>query len=444
MTHVVVGGGLSGILSAVLLAESGKEVVVVERDATCGGLLRSYYNEEGRAFDFGTHFGRDTGLAELDEVLYGDIDESDWLRFQVVKTGNYFGGTLDESSLFIDANRLPREQYQRGVQEMMALDPLDTEPRDLDSYYRQNYGDTFTDHLLRPPLEKLFSCPAKDLSAGARHLFGLSRLRCFSPEMTRQLKHSPLFDERLAYHSFYEGQSGKWNYYPRAGGIGRWIDLLLARLERAGGVCKTGCAVEAIEHSEGKVSALQLSDGSRLTCEQLVWTIPPALCMRAAGVPVSTRPPQLLSTALLHYTVDRPFGTNLFYFVCYEPHYHAYRTTLYPNVGVDDPGPGPYQLTTEVVHRGDADVEALQRTVPDELRAMGVLAGDAKVLYQHAIDLKNCIPVMTPAFMEDSRSLVHDAQETFENVHFFGKAAGLSFFIHEVLIETYQRIREGL
>jgi len=87
-------------------------------------------------------------------------------------------------------------------------------------------------------------------------------------------------------------------------------------------------------------------------------------------------------------------------------------------------------------------VEALKSSIPDELRAMGVLAADAKVEYQDVVDLQRCIPVMTTNFAADSARQLESAQEAFDNVHFLGKAGGQSFFIHEVLIQTWKDLRE--
>lgn len=435
---VVVGAGLAGVVAGLLARRRGDEVLVLEQAQSCGGLLRSWRDEQGRAFDYGTHFGRDTGLPELDELLYGHLDPGSWHRFQVVRTGHYVDGRLDEQSLFLDARTLPEPEYRAGVEEFLGREPFSEEPTDLDAWCRGTYGHTFAGRILFPPLEKLFGCPARELAPEARHLFGLSRLRCFTPEETRELKRSPFFDEKLAFHSFHEGQSGKSNYYPHSGGIGRWMETLVDRLEAQGAAVRTGQRVERVEHAGGRVRTLVLADGTRVDCDEVVWTVPPALCLKAAGLAVPTRPPDMLSTALLHFVVDAPFLTSLYYFVCYDPDLASYRTTLYPNVGVDDPGPGPYHFTTEVVHRGDADLHALQARVPDELRAMGVLTPEARILSRHAHDLRNCIPVQTPQFLVDTRSLAERAEGTFSNVRFHGSATGRSFFMHDVLIDVYR------
>ena len=68
-TAVVVGGGIAGILSAILLKKRFEEVYLIEKGKTLGGLLKSYRNQDGIEFDYGTHFLRETGIPQLDKIL---------------------------------------------------------------------------------------------------------------------------------------------------------------------------------------------------------------------------------------------------------------------------------------------------------------------------------------------------------------------------------------
>src|SRR5262245_47501580 len=72
---VVVGGGVAGLGTAHVLAESGAQVVVVERFSRVGGLARSY-EYEGFVFDCGPHrFHTENPniKAYLDRVLGSEV-----------------------------------------------------------------------------------------------------------------------------------------------------------------------------------------------------------------------------------------------------------------------------------------------------------------------------------------------------------------------------------
>jgi len=60
----VVGGGLAGLLVAAILARQGRDVVVLEREATLGGRLRSCEVEGGYVVDAGAYLWPDAHFSE--------------------------------------------------------------------------------------------------------------------------------------------------------------------------------------------------------------------------------------------------------------------------------------------------------------------------------------------------------------------------------------------
>ena len=48
---VIVGGGIAGLLSALMYAKSGAKVSLIENSNEIGGLLRSYVSPNGYSFD---------------------------------------------------------------------------------------------------------------------------------------------------------------------------------------------------------------------------------------------------------------------------------------------------------------------------------------------------------------------------------------------------------
>ena len=63
---IVIGSGMSGLTSAVILAKEGKRVVVLEQHYRPGGFLHSFHRKGGVAFDVGFHY---VGAIEEGQVL---------------------------------------------------------------------------------------------------------------------------------------------------------------------------------------------------------------------------------------------------------------------------------------------------------------------------------------------------------------------------------------
>ena len=58
---VIVGGGISGLITACLLAKDGVDVVLLEKNDSCGGLVTSF-TQEGFVFDAGIRAIENAGM----------------------------------------------------------------------------------------------------------------------------------------------------------------------------------------------------------------------------------------------------------------------------------------------------------------------------------------------------------------------------------------------
>jgi len=445
-TAVVVGGGIAGILSALLLKRDFDQVYLIEKQERIGGLLNSVQNEQGLWFDYGTHFLRDTGIQELDSILYRDVSEADWHILDYLKAGNFFRSRLNESSHFPDIRLFPKRLYQKGIKELLDINEEAKEQsfHTLEEQLRAIYGNTLTKIFYGPVLRKFYRTELNELSPNAHMLFGLSRFLAFDPSVVAELKKSPLLDQKLAAHHFSEKQSGLKNYYPKEGGIGRWIDQLKKRLDACGVSILTSQSVTHIEHHDQRVESVTLENDQQLSCDLLTWTIPVMPFLKLSGTklnqPVS--PPRRLLTRIFHFAFDKPFLSDLYYVSCYDPKVKTYRVTLYPNI----PSPAQrtsYHLTAEVLLEANTnDISSAE--VRHELDIMGIVSRDSKVLYQREENISEGFPILTPKFMEDSTLVLEKAQKEFQNVFFLGKNAGTAFFMNDVLINVYRTIVEKM
>ena len=90
---VIVGGGVTGLVTAHLLLERGQKVIVVEKLSTLGGLARSFKYDNGHVFDCSPHrfdVGNPNVKAYVERILK---EESTYFprKSEVYFKGKYYG-----------------------------------------------------------------------------------------------------------------------------------------------------------------------------------------------------------------------------------------------------------------------------------------------------------------------------------------------------------------
>ena len=86
--HVaVVGSGVAGLVASYFEAKKGNKVTLIELDSREGGLLKSD-QIENRYFDYGTHIIAETGVLELDDFLFSDLNSDNCVITKRINAGN--------------------------------------------------------------------------------------------------------------------------------------------------------------------------------------------------------------------------------------------------------------------------------------------------------------------------------------------------------------------
>lgn len=440
---VVVGGGIVGLVSSILLKNKNNSVYLIEQDEKLGGLLKSITYKNEVSFDFGTHIPRQTGIKDLDDILFGHFSVSDWNSYNYLKVGNFFNGILYKDSQFIYSPHLEKEIFQQGFYDLLQTQPTNSSINNAEEFLEQFFGATFKQHIFSPLLKKLYDKELSELHPEAHKLFGYNRVICGNEFTSSALKSSDFFNEKLAYVSNKQGLSEYKSYYPKKSGIEVWIQALVEQAEKLGVKILKSTQIQTVQNIGDKVDRVILGNGEHIDCNLLVWTIPSIHLISKLGLKWNEKPLELRSVKLFNFEIDRPFLVDNHYIYCNDSNSNIFRITFYSNL-VDSSGGkrAPYNCTVEVI--GDyREMENLQNeTILTELVKMAIISEDTNLIFEDNIVIKNGFPVMTKDYFEiqeKAESLVYDKVC---NVVIIGRSSGKSFFMEDSLRYAYSTMKE--
>jgi len=421
----VVGAGITGVVSAALLARQGHQVTLTDQAPELGGLLGSVRHGD-HWFDHGTHVPQELGHADLDELLFGELDPAAWRRIEILRAGHVFGGQLAPDTPFPSLHALGRGAHDRAVAELLTRREPGSGHRSSTEELHAVFGPTITDQVFRPAVQRFFGRQLDDLAPGAHRVL-FNRVTALDGPTTTALKAAlPHLDATLAFHRPEDGPN-RAAWYPTAGGCGAWVDHLAAR--HLGPVdVRLGHGVEKVASDDDAVRSLLLDDGSELEVDRLVWTLPPSRFLAAAGIdlPPGAGRPELLPVTLHHIVLDRPLATDAHYVTVLDPGRQTNRVTLYPNLR----GGGPVSCTIEQV--GQCDPVSPIALV-EELAALGIAAAGSMVVASAEDHIAAGFPVPTPASAAAALAVTDAAEASVANAVFLGRTTGRAFFMAEVL-----------
>lgn len=259
MKHaVVIGGGLGGLETALLLARSGHSVTVIEQQARVGGCLQSF-SRRGAVFDTGLHCvgGLEEGSllrARAEELGLMDLP---WMKMSgeevVIGSSRYFLPCGYENF-----KRALKEYFPSGAEE---IEKYCTSLSSVDSRYPEWAGASAYDFLCQtisdPLLRKVLSGTSLKLELSGESL--------------------PLYVFARINDSYIRSS---WRL---SSGGSSLAETLAMEILSAGGRVVTGFRVSSINSSEGAVTGVTLENGNTIPCDLVVSSIHPALTASLAG-----------------------------------------------------------------------------------------------------------------------------------------------------------------
>lgn len=251
---IVVGGGIGGMVSALLLAREGHRVRLLERLPRLGGKLAEH-RRDGFTFSLGPSLLTLPGvLADLDlELDLVELDELCRYRF------------ADDSTLTAhrDPERMAAEVNRLAPGEGRNWRAFHSWARDCFEASRRTF---FTGPLTLPPAraglsDLLAVAPGRTLDGLARRFFTDRRLRQYVGRYATYAGSSPYrAPAALGCIPAIEHGEGGW-YVP--GGLPRIADALAVLLEKAGVEVGLGVEVTKVLSDGERVLGVRLASGER-------------------------------------------------------------------------------------------------------------------------------------------------------------------------------------
>lgn len=291
-TAYVVGGGLAGLSAAVLLAENGRKVELIEGAPQAGGRCRSYFDPVlGQLIDNGNHLvlsgnhcvrsylhsvGADSALVGPDRAEFNFADLSSGAKWTIRPNESAFAWWILSS-----ARRVP----DTGPFDYLALLSLllaGTDKRISDVIRCEG---PLWDRLLQPFLLAVLNSDPRNASAALA---------------------GAVIRKSLA--------KGGHAYHPRIAHptlAAAFVDPALEFLKRKGASVRIGQRVRAVTFDNSRLSALQLPEGA-IGVDQgdtVILAVPPWVATEL--VPGLTAPTEFCSIVNAHFRIAPPAGAPL-------------------------------------------------------------------------------------------------------------------------------------
>lgn len=407
---VVVGGGVAGLVTAHLLAESGAKVVVVEKFPRVGGLARSY-SYDGFVFDCGPHrFHTENPniKAYLDRVLLGHATMFP-RKSEVYFEGKYYRWPLHPKNLV----QLPPALAAKSAVDLAVNGWRTYGNGTFEDYVLRQYGPTLYANFFRDYSVKFLGIHPRETHPDWAKV-GLNRAIIddkLQMQNLSQLAKSTLLQFNKAEIDF---------LYPRGGGLQVTWDKVSDLIRGKGGRILTGVGARMIAGKD-RIEAVYAGD-ERIEPSRVIWTAPITLACEQLGVEV----PDLPYLATLFYNVlvqgDVPRDYQWCYYGAQDLVFSRLST---PRFFSDDTcPPGTTGLCVEVTCREGDDrwkhAERLTSWVVDDLVRVGMVKRRQDVKDVHIERVADTYPIYHrtyPQHLERARK----GLSRFENLELAGR-----------------------
>lgn len=379
---IVVGGGMRGIVAAIVLRRAGDGVTLIDASPALGGVLRSQ-EWDGLYVDKGCHVLDFSHAAS--GRLFRDILGEEMIPV-LVRYASINRGLKSDGIAVPDMSRFPEEEWRAVIDEIKSRPDSGAVNGTLADVLRARFGTRAGDYAATC-VRKMTGYEASSLAAEAFETVPMvHRMRLGPDETMEPLKHDPSLDNRLAVSSqrdpwrFYSGESefGHRNAYPAKKGMSGFCDAATRYLEEIGVTLRLGQPLTEISAEDGRVK-VKLGSGEPVSASKVYWAVPSPLFLRTLGEEDPLAAVSRSASILLYtFKVIPEAVADYTYIHDFSPDTLVYRSSAPGAYGGQVDAHGNTYVCAEVPVRTDTKIwsapENLSDRVWGEMQAMGQVA----------------------------------------------------------------------
>jgi len=396
---VILGGGMSGIVTASYLANKGiKNLFIIENSNELGGLLRSFDYKEYGSFDYGTHYLASIYPKDIQNILWSSLPESEWNVMEGVNSdvsGLYFNGVLQKETVFPDLRSFDDETYNfllgsffKHLEHTNFDDINDkTVNQNAFEYLKNLYGESIVNFIFKPILEKIFKSDINKIDSFAAKLIPIHRLCFFNEKVAKMFLEINEINKTLAYpiqlnlpekyHPNY------FSYYPKIRGIGKVIKNIENTLLNKGVKILKNAKVKNIEIENNQITTVILEDREIETDNVIssMSLVPLHKLFKGEEsykyLSSMDKPNNTVITNIVLKKINNLNGRHYIY--CYDSEFETFRITNYEAItGLIEKNKA---ITVESIHDEKVDKTIIKSKIVNELIKMNIILDINDILF---------------------------------------------------------------
>ena len=412
----MVGAGVAGLTAALQLARNGFNVKLIEKEASVGGLARSFHYGNF-VFDYGPH-----ALVWKDQIVQEFVSSVRGLILNKFKgrEGAYLFGRIVEGNLFGGPAfwDLPKGLALKGLFEQVFHRHADSS-RNLEEYARSVIGDSLYRYLVQHIAEKTASTSCRELHVDFYHMVAARSLPQ-GPFVSRAIRQ---LARRLLSNLIGDGSRGGdvWAY-PKNGGFEMFPKALFENFLDAGGEVLLKARVKRVERRDRTISSVQIGTNS-IPIDLLLWSgnlqsLTGALGLTWTGF-------KLIPMVLFNFEVSAQSPLSYHLVDCLQGGFMIRRTSFPSLFREENAPPGYYGVSVEVACQEGQHIwerpDDFVSFVSNELLKMRMIRRSDDIK-QYYIERVAAFPLLDSSYKARLQAIVAQLEEYATNLVLVGAA----------------------